>query len=354
MPFDRPTLSELLTRTRSDFRSRLGITGNLLRRAMADTLAQVWSAIVHMTHGHLDWLSIQLFADTATREFLLRIAAMYGITPTAATFASGTAEATGVNGSTILLGDILVRDDGATYEATAGGTIAGGVVSIPVIAQEAGSDGGMLTGDTLEWESPSAGVDSTATIETPGMEADDEESTESLRTRLLLRLREPPQGGTDSDYEGWALAVAGVTRVWIYRHEDGLGTVKIRFVRDEDVSIFPDAGEVSDVQAAIDVERPTTAEPTVIAPVDDPTAFTIAIVPDTAANRTAVEDELDDLYFRDAEPGDGAGRGTVLISAIQTAIGVSSGITDYTLTVPAANVVPGLGDLPTIGVITWA
>ena len=66
---------------------------------MADTMAQVWSGAVHMTHGHLDWLSKQLFADTAIREFLLRIAAMYGITPTAATFASGTTEATGVNGS---------------------------------------------------------------------------------------------------------------------------------------------------------------------------------------------------------------------------------------------------------------
>ena len=38
---------------------------------------------------------------------------------------------------------------------------------------------------------------------------------------------------------------------------------------------------------------------------------------------------------------------------MQTAIGVSEGITDYTLTVPAADYVPILGDLPTVGVITF-
>ena len=321
---------------------------------MADVLAQVWAAVVYLLHGHLDWLSDQLFGDTAEREFLLRLAAMYGITPTPATFASGTTLATGVNGSVILAGASLVRDDGATYEVTVGGTISGGVLSITIQADEAGVGGNMLTSDVLDFESPITGVDSEVTVETPGIEGgNDEESTEELRVRYLLRLREPPQGGNDQDYEGWALAVAGVTRVWIYRHESGLGTLAIRFVRDGEIPIFPSAPEVATVQAAIDLERPTTAEPTVVAPVDDPIAFTLAVVPNTAAVQAAVEAELDDLFFRDAEPGDGAGRGTVLLSAIQTAIGVSAGVTDYTLTTPAANVVPALGDLSTRGAMTY-
>lgn len=339
---------------RADFRTRLGIAGSLLRRAMADVLAQVWASVVYLLHGHLDWLSNQLFGDTAEREFLLRLAAMYGITPTAATFATGTVLATGVNGSTISIGDILVRDDGATYEVTVGGVIAGGVKSVTILADVAGLDGNMLTADVLNFETPPTGVDALATVETPGIEGgNDEESTEELRTRYLLRLREPPQGGNDQDYEGWALAVAGVTRVWIYRHESGLGTLAIRFVRDNESPIFPSAPEVATVQAAIDVERPTTAEPTVVAPVDDPIAFTVALTPNTSAVQAAVEAELDDLFFRDAEPGDGAGRGTVLLSAIQTAIGVSAGVTDYVLTVPSANVVPALGDLPTRGAMTY-
>ncbi len=321
---------------------------------MADTLAQVWAAIVYLTHGHLDWLSKQIFANTSEQEFLYRDASMYGITPSAATFASGTTEATGVNGSPIPINTILVRDDGATFIVTAATVIAGGVASVAVDAQEAGADGNMPENDTLDFESPLTGVDTETTVEAPDIDGgNDEGDVDSVRARLLLRKREPPEGGNDQDYEGWALAVAGVTRVWVYRHELGLGTVVIRFVRDKDVSIFPSAPEVAAVQAAIAVERPTTAEPTTEAPVDDPIAFTISITPDTAATKAAVTSELKDLFLRDAEPGNGAGQGTVLLSAMQTAIGVATGITDYTLTVPAANVVPALGDLPTVGVITF-
>ncbi len=320
---------------------------------MADTLAQVWAAVVYTLHGHLEFLSLQLFADTAEREFLIRLASLHGITPTPATFAAGTTLATGVNTSVIPIGTIYVRDDGVTYEVTVEATIAGGVASVDIQAVEAGEAGSIPEGDTLSLESPIAGVDTDSTVEAPGLEGDDEESTEELRARYLLRLREPPTGGSDQDYEGWALEVAGVTRAFIYRHESGLGTLTVRFVRDNDVPIFPDPGEVADVQAKLDEERPTTAEPTAAAPVDSPIAFTISITPDTPAIRAAVEAELDDLFFRDSEPGDGLGRGTILLSSMQTAIGVSAGVDDYTLTVPAANVVPALGDMPTRGTVTW-
>lgn len=322
---------------------------------MADVLANVWAGGVHMLHGHLEWLAGQLFADTSDREFLLRQAAVYGITPTPATFASGAVTATGTDPSPIPINSILVRDDGATYKVTVGTVLSGGTASVAVQAVDAGADGDLATGETLTFQSPLTGVDAATTVEAPGIAGgNDEESTEGTRDRLLLRLQEPPEGGNDQDYEAWALDVAGVTRVWIYRHEDGLGTVKIRFVRDGDSPIIPDAGEVAAVQAAIDAERPTTAEPTVAAPVDDPTAFTIAVVPNTAAVQAAVQAELEDLFLRVAAPGDGAGFGEVLLSEIQTAIGVAEGLTDYTLTIPSADVTPAVGDLPTVGVITWA
>ena len=354
MPFDRPTLSELITRVQGDFRTRLSVSGALVRRAMADVFAQVWAGTVHLTHGHLDWLAKQLFADTSIREYLIRDASMHGIVPTAATFAAGDIDLTGVNGSVIPIGTAYVRDDGATFTTTTAGLIALGVDTVTVSADLAGSAGNMASGDILSLESPITGVDTDADVDATGIIGGlDEESTEALRTRFLLRLQEPPAGGSDQDYEAWATAVAGVTRAWIYRHESGLGTLTVRFVMDDEVSIFPGAPTVALVQAALDADRPTTAEPTAAAPVDDPIAFTIAITPDTTATRAAVTSELEDLFYRDSKPGDGVARGTILLSAMQTAIGVADEITDYTLTVPAANVVPALGDMPTLGTITW-
>lgn len=358
MPFDRPTLGELVTRIRADLKSRLAITGAILRRATAKILAVVWAGAVHLLHGHLEWLSKQLFADTAEEEFLLRQAGMHGIAKTAATFASGTVLATGTDTSIILVDTILVRDDGVTYRVTVEAEIGSSVpgeVSVSIEAVEAGADGNMDdVSETLDFESPIAGVDSSVAVEAPGITGgNNEESTEALRTRFLLYKREPPAGGRDADYEAWSLAVAGVTRAWVYPNENGLGTVVVRFVRDDDVSIFPDAGEVTAVQDALDEQRPITAEVTAEAPVQLDVDFTITLTPDTSATRAAVEAELADLLRRVAEPGDGAGRGTVLLSQIQTAIGVAEGVTDFTLTVPAADVVPALGELCVPGAFTW-
>ncbi len=356
MSFIRPTLTELIERTRADFRGRLSIAGSLLRRATANVLAVVWAGVVHETHGHLVFVSEQLFGDTAIREFLIRLAAKYGITPTPAAFATGTVLATGVDTSPILVGEKLVRDDEAIYTVTVGGVIAGGVASITVVADLAGLAGNMPSGDTLNFQSPVPGVDTLTTVEAGGIiDGLDEESTEDLRVRYLLRRREPPSGGGDSDYEAAALAVAGVTRAFIRRHEDGLGTVKIYFVQDNETPIFPAAPKIAEVQAAVIAIRPVTAAPTADGPTDLPITFNILLDNDTTANRAAVTAELVDLFFREAEPPDAdfPGTGTILLSAMRTAIGNTAG-GDYVLVTPVADVVPATSELATIvEPITW-
>lgn len=357
MPFDRPTLSELVDRIRSDFRSRLGIMGQLLRRAMANVFAMTWAGAVHMLYGYLEWASRQLFPATAEREYLLQDAAFYGFTPLPATFATGSATATGVDGSIIPINTILVRDDGFTYKTTAGATITGGSAIVSLIAVLAGIDGNVVSdgaSETLVLETPIANVNSTLFIDAPGLAGgNDEESTEDFRQRFQEYLQEPPAGGSDQDYVAWAKEVAGVTRAWVYRHEDGLGTVVVRFVRDGDPSIFPDVNEVAEVQAHLDEERPVTAEVTAAAPIALTVDFTIELTPDTAETRAAVQAELLDMFQREAEPGDGAGRGTIYLSQMQVAIGVAEGVEDFTLTVPAADVVPDTGELAILGAFTW-
>lgn len=354
MPFTRPTLGELIDRVRGDLRGRLEVDGPLLRRAMIDVLGTVWAGGIHLLYGYLDWLAKQIFGDTAEREQLLRRAAMYGITPVAATFATGDVTATGTNGSSILAGTILRLDAVTSYRVTTGQVIAGGTATLPVVAVLAGDDANIPAGTALTFEAPIAGVNAIANVAAGDIDGGfDEEGTEELRDRYLLRLREPPEGGADQDYEAWALAVPGVTRAWVYPHELGLGTVVVRFVMDGELDIFPDVGDVALVQAELEAERPITAEVTALAPTDLQVAFTIHLVPDNADTQAAVEAELVDLLKRLAEPGDGAGRGTILISQIRTTIGVAEGVTDYTLTVPSADVVPAIGELATVGAITW-
>lgn len=359
MPLDRPSLSALITRIGGDLRGRLEVTGPLLRRVMADVVSAVFAGGVHELYGFLDWLSRQIFGDTAERELLLRMAAIYGIVPAPATFATGNVTATGTNGSPILAGTIIRLDAVTAYRVVTGQTISSGTATLPVVAVLAGAAGNLVAGAGVNFESTVAGVTTAAVVAAGGITGGDDgdsgdAGTERVRTRYLLRLQEPPAGGRDADYIGWALLVAGVTRAFVYRNENGLGTVVVRFVRDNDVgSIFPDSGEVAAVQASIDANRPITAAATAVAPTSLAVAFTIHVVPDTADTRAAIAAELTDLFARTAEPGDGVARGTVLISQIRGAVADSSGVTDNTITVPSANVVPGLGQLPVLGVITW-
>ena len=350
MPFVRPTLAELIARIGGDLRGRLELAGPLLRRAMADVLGKVWGGGIHELYGFLDWLARQLFADTAEREQLLRMASMYGITPVPAAYATGNVTATGTDGSSILAGAILRLDAATSYAVVTGQVIASGTATLPVKAVLAGVLGNLSVGAALSFESPIVGVNTAAVVASGGLSGGvDEEGTEEVRDRLRLRLSEPPEGGADRDYIAWALAVAGVTRVWVSPHELGLGTVVVRFVLDGDlVSIFPDAGEVAAVQTALDAQRPITAVVTALAPSNLAVAFTLNIVPDNADTRAAVAAELADMMVRLAEPG-----GTILLSQIRTAIGIAEGIADYTVTVPAANVVAATGQLPTVGTITW-
>jgi uncharacterized phage protein gp47/JayE len=274
------------------------------------------------------------------------------VSKNAATFATGQATFTGtVNGTILSALTVLQRSDGVEFEVVNDGTLAGLTVTVDVICLTAGDTGNMLSGETLTIVTPIAGITSQGTVETDGITGgSDEEDLDSLRARLLLKIQEPPQGGSATDYEQWAKEVTGVTRVWVYENQYGAGTVGVAFVRDDDTpSIIPSAGEISTVQDYVDARRPLTADVTVWAPVAVARNFTIDLgTDDTAAIRAAVQAELEDLILRESEPA-----GTLLLSHIREAVSKAAGETDSIVSVPAANAAAGAGNIYIMGTITW-
>src|SRR4029077_9853896 len=128
--------------------------GSPLPPGVGEVVAGVWGGAAHHLHRHPPWLSQQVFPDESDRDFLLRQAGLYGITPTAASFASGIVVATGTNGSVIPNGTLYSRDDGIEYEVTADATIASGTANVSVECLTAGATGNMSSGDSLSLESP--------------------------------------------------------------------------------------------------------------------------------------------------------------------------------------------------------
>lgn len=348
MPVERDTLPQLIERGAAEFESRLPGVLTRVRNSIIGVINRVLAGGLSALQKYIEYKSEQWWPDHADAENLPDHGARWGKNRLPAAPATGTVQFSGANGSAIDLGTVVQRSDGVQYATTAAGAIAAGIANIAVQATEAGQLGNAVIGTSLTLTSPIPGVNAVVTAQTALAGGADVEGIEAWRARILSRIRKPPQGGADYDYEAWALDVPGVTRAWPYPGEQGPGTVVLRFVRDDDASIIPDAGEVAAVQAAIDAVRPVTATTYVLAPIATPQNFSIQLIPDTAATRAAVQAELLALYRREARPG-----GIMLISHQREAISTSAGETDHVLSVPAANQVHATGQLPTLGVITW-
>jgi uncharacterized phage protein gp47/JayE len=347
--FNRPALTEIVARTRGDLLTRLS-QDELLRRSDAEVLQRVLAGASHEIHGYLDWIARQVIYDTADDDILIRWASIWGVEQKAAVAASGNVLVTGTTGTLIPVDTLMKRADGEEFTVTADTTLGASATAVPVEAVEAGAAGNTVAATTLTLLNPIAGVQSVVTVDSSALtNGSDIESIASLRGRFIARIQEPPAGGSQSDYVNWALEVAGVTRAWVYPAEMGAGTVTVRFVRDNDASIIPDAAEVQAVKDHIDPLRPVTADLYVVAPVAVPLNFSIQLTPNSASVKAAVEAELRDLLLRESAPGV-----TLLISHIREAISTAAGETDSVLVSPTTNQVYSTGQMPVFGSITWA
>lgn len=350
MPLARPTLAELIDRAAADIEAELPGTDARLRRSNLNVFARVHGGAMHSLYAYLQWLAEQLMVDSAETVFLDRYAGIWGVLRVPASFAEGLVDVTGSTGAVVATGARLQRSDGATYTVTADATLVSGAASVAVVADVAGAASNAGAGTQMSFAEPVPGVLGAAVVAAGGLsQGADREADEALRARVLARIQQPPMGGAAADYVAWALEVPGVTRAWVYPLEGGVGTVVVRFVRDNDASFIPDSTEVAAVQTYIGDRKPVTAAVTVLAPTAVAMNMTIALTPNTLAVRTAVEAELTDLLKREAKPG-----GIILISKLREAISVAAGESNHVLSVPSADVAHSAGQMPVLGTITWA
>lgn len=353
MPFDRPTIQVLKTRIEADFVAKLELVAPLLRRALVKIMSAVFAAAVYLLYGAIEFVLGQIFPDRSEGYYLRRQAALYGFAPTEAGFAEGDVLFTGTDGAGVGLGVVLVRIGGARYETIESGIIAGGELTLQVRAQVAGLDGNSDSGQSLTLESPPPNVDGTATVVDGLVGGADEEAEELFRARFLARLREPPQGGAESDYVAWARMVAGVTRVWVYPGEAGAGSVVVRFVRDGETPIIPSPAEVAEVQDYLEEVRPVTANVIVLAPTELEINYDLTVTPDTPEIRAAIEAELVNLHSTLA-PGITVPH-SAIVAAVQAGAASESGETvpAVVVNVPTGDIVPAAGELPTLGSVAY-
>ncbi|WP_440493011.1 baseplate J/gp47 family protein, partial [Serratia ureilytica] len=198
----------------------------------------------------------------------------------------------------------------------------------------------------------------------------DIETQESFRARMLLAYQNPPQGGSDTDYEQWALAVPGVTRCWPKRRLMGAGTVGVYIMcdgNDETNHGFPvgtdgisqlddwgaqkatgDQGRVADY---IYPRAPVTALVYVCSPVPKTVDFEISGITHVGSDITAaIAAAIDNVFFEGGTP---VGNGRIFLSDLNRAIGDIEGTAGFILVSPSANIDLGVGQLPVRGEVNY-
>lgn len=381
MPFKRKTLSELRTDNRQFMQAELEKVGALLRYGNLKVLADMDAGMAHLHYAYLDYIARQTNPFTSTEEWLAGWMALKQIYRKAATPARSTAaRISGTPGVTLKKGSVLNRADGYQYttdadvliDATKNASVAVTAV-LPDISDDVtggGNNGNADAGTLLTLDANVPGIDSTVTLTEPATGGADIEKEEDFRLRGLLAYQNPPQGGSDTDYRGWALSVSGVTRAWIRRRGMGPGTVVIYIMCDggdttnhgfpvgtDGVSSLDDwgatkaTGDQGRVVDYIYPRSPVTSLNYVCSPVPGIIDFEISGISSVGSETTtAIADAIDSVFF---ENGDPLGTGKIYLSDINRAIGDVAGTAGFILVSPSANIEPGVGELPVRGEVNY-
>ena len=301
--------------------------GSLLHAALAPAAIELAGAYIAM-----DSMLNEAFADTASRDFLIRRCAERGITPRPAVAAVRHADFDVYvePGARFTIGGLAfyVKDKVATYtwlvqceEAGASGNLQGGAL-VPVDYIE-GLQTALLTDIVI-----------------PGSDAED---TESLRKRYFASFDGQAFGGNVADYKEKTMSLPGVGGVKVHPVWDGGGTVKVVIV--DGLGNAPSTELIGSVQDALDPTR-GAVQGIGIAPIGHvvtvvgATPVTIAIAADvTLADGYGSDAVTDGIaaaiggYFSELiESWSDVDRLTVRISQIENRILGVTGVLDVTAT----------------------
>lgn len=377
MPYARPTLSQLQTQVLQDIASGLQGSDPLLRFANLNITGVALANLLNLVYGYLDWISQQAVPITSSDEFLAGWAALKNVFQKPAEQATGTVTFPGTNGIDLPAGTPITRNDGVGYTTTADAVVSGTSVTAPAICNadptgETGAFGNCSAGTTFTLGTAINGIQSNGAAATAFTGGADIESQDSLMTRMLQAYQNVPQGGDAQDYVTWALAVPGVTRAWCNPNGFGVGTVVVYTMFDNAEAAhggFPQGtngvatgetrsatiatGDQLAVANAIFPEQPVTALVWSCAPTANPINFTFTGTSGwSAATKTAVQNAIASVFLQYGAPVTNE-IPTIALSLIEAEIAAISGTEGFVMTAPAANIPNVVGQMPTVGTISY-
>lgn len=301
------SLSELVRYMESAFALKFYSGAAVLRKGVLKVLATVFGGALYLLSVVAKRIWKNRFVTTCDVQALDGFGAEYGIPHKAATFARGYVTVTledGVSSATIPADTYFIDSvSGKEFRTLAPSTITNSALTVLVIASDAGSDSNLDADTELSFrDATPTGLEDTAVVDDDGIKGgysvevhvDGEiqewgETADEYRARLLNRIQNPPQGGSENDYKQWAERFSFVSDSYIKSGEPRANCVAVALANyNADVTL--NADEVSQVEEYIlsDSRRPITADVRVFSVT--PVSFTItaAVTPSTTSVKQSV------------------------------------------------------------------
>lgn len=226
--------------------TRAGLTFNVLPSSEAAVKAEAVATLQMVAFANSK-LGLDAHSPlTAQGDDLLEEADTYGVTPRPASGSSGRVivQLVSVVGVTIPEGYVGTGPNGRKYKTSTINTAVPNNASIEVVSVDTGADTELQAGDIITWDSSSIGfLKRNATVDVGGITGGrDTDDVETVRQRLLRRLRFPGIGGN------WAHAIAlaesgsaAIDFAVAYPALQGAGTMSVAVVSNSGDRTLSDA-----------------------------------------------------------------------------------------------------------------
>lgn len=319
-------------------------------------------------------------ADITEQSIALSKLSVNGTLVTATTsashnFASGLtitisgAETEALNGSFLITSTGLntftysISEETQVEETGEGLLATGNIAILSLKSTVTGSDTNLKNGDALALSEAIEGVDSNAYVQYSGISGGtDIESFSSWKDKTVDRYRNPITAFNVERIKQTLLAIAGITKVWVYEITPEVGQVTIFFIRGNDDTIIPDYNEIQTAKEAVLKLRTVKDDPDdvfVLAPTQKVVNFTFSnVVPNTSTMKQAIKNSLKQFFEDEVDLGDD-NYTTLTLKELNSAIGNSfdsetgAKLQDYTMSLPSSNISLNFGELPVLGDVTF-
>ena len=355
MPFSRDSLATLLDRVYQNYKALFKPIDQTPRYNLLKVFASSDAGMYHQLLGDLEFLSNQIFPDTAISDYL-RLHWSDRVPPLHAVSAVGTIKITGVPGVAVPAGLVFASAAGKNYFTESAYRIGDdGTVGARVKADEAGTASNLGVDQELSMVSSiPVGVDSKAMTTDKGIAGGaDGETDEDYLARVLLALRNTTRYGKPGDFAAWAVdSSAEVTKAWEFKNYSVFGALLIQVINGNQFDGVHPVGNLDIVVEYIGKVAPPILY-TVMTPDIISINPSISLLPaeDTTENRGIVTNRLLTYLQATASPG-------VSYTAGQFRDAIIDGVNISYATVRIHGSTIGRIDTtvlqyPKLGVITW-